>query len=89
MPATIPYKYEKLQLQARAVIAKYQELTKTDDQKASLRIRRNKQSFQNKKKRPETFTLGELWEFCELVHMTGPDRAIILGAVDVKQIFGD
>ncbi len=87
MPAVKPSRHERHQRQARSVLSKYLDLTKTDEEKAALTIRRTKRCFQDKRKRPETFTLDELWDFCDAVHMSGADRAIIMGAEDIKQVF--
>lgn len=86
MPATKPYRFAEWKKTAQSIIAKYIP-NKGDEDKAAVMIRRTKRCLQDKRRNPETFTLGEMLAFCDSVHMTGPDRAMILGAKDVTQVF--
>lgn len=87
MPKLKPFRFEENQRMARSVVSKYMDLTNTDEEKAAVVIRVTKRCFQDKRKRPETFSLNELWAFAESVNMTGADRAILMGAKDIKQVF--
>lgn len=62
----------------RAYISKNMELQGVDEENVALKIRVTKRTFQNKRKRPETFTLDELWDLCEALKFTDDEKAAVL-----------
>jgi hypothetical protein len=63
---------------ARAYIAKNMELYNISDEQAAAKLRCTKRTFQNKKKRPETFTLGELRKLCTAIKLNNEEKALIM-----------
>jgi hypothetical protein len=62
----------------RAYIAKNMELYNLNDEQVATKLRCTKRTFQNKKKRPETFTLGELRKLCTVIKLSTEEKALIL-----------
>ena len=62
----------------RAYIAKNMELYDLSDEQIAVKLRCTKRTFQNKKKRPETFTLGELRKLCIVIKLTDEEKSLIL-----------
>ena len=65
MAKTKEYRRDNQQRKVRALIARHMELQKADEEGIALKMQKTKRTFQNKQKRPETFTLGELWDLCD------------------------
>ena len=63
---------------ARAYIAKNMELYNLNDEQIAIKLRCTKRTFQNKKKRPETFTLGELRKLCTIIKLSDEEKTLIL-----------
>ncbi len=62
----------------RAYIAKNMELYNLSDEQVATKLCCTKRTFQNKKKRPETFTLGELRKLCIVIKLSTEEKALIL-----------
>jgi hypothetical protein len=62
----------------RAYIAKNMKLYDLSDEQIAVKLRCTKRTFQNKKKRPETFTLGELRKLCIVIKLTDEEKSLIL-----------
>lgn len=62
----------------RAVIAKNQELQSLSDKEMAVKLHCTRQTFQNKKKRPETFTLKEIRILAVVLHMSDEDKVMLL-----------
>jgi hypothetical protein len=62
----------------RAYIAKNMELYDLSDEQIAVKLRCTKRTFQNKKKRPETFTLGELRKLCTVIKLSDEEKSLIL-----------
>ncbi len=78
MPKTRICKREEKKRLVRAYISKNMELQGVDEENVALKIRVTKRTFQNKRKRPETFTLDELWDLCEALKFTDDEKAAVL-----------
>lgn len=63
---------------ARAYIAKNMELYGLSDEEVAVKLHIVKRTFQNKKKRPGTFTLEELRRLCNVLKFDDQDKAMIL-----------
>lgn len=62
----------------RAYIAKNMALYNLSDEQIAIKLMCTKRTFQNKKKRPETFTLGELRKLCIVIKLTDEEKTLIL-----------
>lgn len=62
----------------RAYIAKNMELYNLSDEEVAVKLRCTKRTFQNKKKRPETFTLGELRKLCLVIKLSDEEKSLIM-----------
>lgn len=62
----------------RAYIAKNMALYNLSDDQIATKLRCTKRTFQNKKKRPETFTLGELRKLCIVMKLSAEEKALII-----------
>lgn len=62
----------------RAHIAKNMELYGLSDEEVAVKLRIVKRTFQNKKKRPGTFTLDELRRLCNVLKFDDQEKAMIL-----------
>lgn len=62
----------------RAYIAKNMELYSLNDEQIAIKLRCTKRTFQNKKRRPETFTLQELRKLCVVIKLSNEEKAEIL-----------
>lgn len=63
---------------ARSYIAKNMELYNMSDEEVALKLRCTKRTFQNKKKRPDTFTLGELRKLCIAIKLSDEEKLLIM-----------
>jgi transposase len=63
---------------ARAYIAKNMELYGLSDEDVSKKLHVVKRTFQNKKKRPETFTLDELRKLCYVLKFNDQEKVMLL-----------
>ena len=78
MPKTRINKTEEKRRTVRAIIAKYMALANHDDAYLALKLQCTKQTLQNKKKRPETFRLDELWTLCEVLKVSEGEKIEML-----------
>ncbi len=62
----------------RAYIAKNMELYGLSDEQIAAKLMCTKRTFQNKKKRPGTFTLGELRRLCTAIKISDEEKALIV-----------
>lgn len=62
----------------RAYIAKNMELYGLSDEEVAVKLHIVKRTFQNKKKRPGTFTLEELRKLCTLLKFNEQEKAMLL-----------
>lgn len=62
----------------RAYIAKNMELYNLSDEQIATKLRCTKRTFQNKKKRPETFTLRELRKLCIAIKLSDEEKSLIM-----------
>ncbi|MDY2652132.1 MULTISPECIES: hypothetical protein [Eisenbergiella] len=68
---------------AQSIISKYMDLRGEDEEHVAQKMDVVKRTLQNKRKRPETFTLDELWCLCEALKISKEDRGLILwGKID-------
>jgi hypothetical protein len=62
----------------RAYIAKNMELYSLSEEQIAVKLMCTKRTFQNKKKRPETFTLGELRRLCAAIRLSDEEKSLIM-----------
>jgi hypothetical protein len=62
----------------RAYIAKNMALYNLTDEQVATKLRCTKRTFQNKKKRPETFTLEELRKLCIVIKLNSEEKSLII-----------
>ena len=62
----------------RAYIAKNMTLYNLTDEQVAVSLRCTKRTFQNKKKRPETFTLGELRKLCAAIKLSDEEKIMLV-----------
>jgi hypothetical protein len=62
----------------RAYIAKNMELYNLSEEQIAIKLRCSKRTFQNKRKRPETFTLKELRNLCSAIKFSNEEKALIM-----------
>ncbi|HHV13245.1 MAG TPA: hypothetical protein GXX75_23515 [Clostridiales bacterium] len=62
----------------RAYISKNMDLYGLSEEQVAVKLRFTKRTFQNKRKRPETFTLGELWKLCAVLKLSDEEKALIM-----------
>jgi len=62
----------------RGHIAKNMELQATNDEAVAIRLHITRQTFQNKKRHPETFKLGELQRMCSILKFSDEEKTEIL-----------
>ena len=62
----------------RAYIAKNMELYNLNDEQVAVKLRCTTRTFQNKKKRPATFTLGELRRLCDAIKLSDEEKSLIM-----------
>lgn len=79
MPKIKTDKYELRRREVRAVMAAGQARANLSDEQLAVKIRKAKRTVQNRKRQPENFTLEELWELCDVLHLSNDDRVAILG----------
>lgn len=78
MPKTTLFNAEKDNRVFRSVVAKNMELYAIDENKIATICQFTVRTFQNKMKRPETFTLKELRKLAHLLCFTDEDKVSIL-----------
>lgn len=78
MPKLRPTKLDERQRTVRALISAKMDMCKLDEETTASRSLMSKRTFQNKRKRPETFTMDEMWRLGEVLHFTESDYATII-----------
>lgn len=63
---------------ARAYILKNMELYGIKDEQLAIKLCCTKRTFQNKMKRPETFTLGELRRLCLAIKLSDEEKSMLI-----------
>ncbi|SES69394.1 hypothetical protein [[Clostridium] polysaccharolyticum] len=74
MPKIKLSEQEEKDRRARACIAKNMELNGLNDESVAIKLHVTKRTFQNKKKRPGTFTLAELRKLSEVFKLSDEDK---------------
>lgn len=59
----------------RAYIAKNQTLYGLSDEEIAIKIRCTRRTYQNKKRKPATFTLGELRRLADAIKLSDEEKA--------------
>jgi hypothetical protein len=62
----------------RAYLAYYQELYSLSDEEVAIKMHCTRQTYQNKKRRPDTFTLKELRKLCKVLKLTDEAKTSIM-----------
>ncbi len=78
MPKLKESEEQKKDRLTRAYIAKNMALYNLSDEQIAVQLRCTKRTFQNKKKRPETFTLKELRRLCTVIKMSDAEKTVIM-----------
>ena len=78
MPKLKESEAERKNMITRAYIAKNMELYGFTDEEVATRLMCTRRTFQNKKKRPETFTLKELRKLCAVLKLQDEEKILIL-----------
>lgn len=78
MPKVKPPQMEEKNRIVRSIIAKHKELEGLKDKDIAKRLPGTIQTFQNKFKRPETFTLWELRLVCDILKIPVEERGLML-----------
>lgn len=78
MPKTKPIKLEERRRRVTGILEKYEAISATSDEKAGIFIRRTRQTYQSRKKRPGQFTLDELWPLLDGLGVPENERTDIL-----------
>ena len=78
MPKLKISKTEERNRIARSVISKYMELNAVNDEQLSGKWQFRRKTLQNKRKRPETFTVFELRVLCDTLKIPEEERGLFL-----------
>nr|DAD89727.1 MAG TPA: SOS-response transcriptional repressor [Siphoviridae sp. ctWDo30] len=78
MPKVKPYTYEEKQRLVRKVISGNMEVQALSEDEIAVKMHITKRTFQNKRRRPETFSLDELWKLSELLKFSEEEKVQIL-----------
>lgn len=78
MPKLKISKTEERNRIARSVISKYMELNAVNDEQLSKKLPFTRKTLQNKRKRPETFTVLELRALCDTLKIPEEERWLFL-----------
>lgn len=78
MPKVKVSEIEEKNRHVRACIAKNMELYGLKDEDVAIKLCCTKRTFQNKKKRPETFTLGELRKLSATLKFSEEEKMMLL-----------
>lgn len=68
---------EKARL-VQGLISKNQTMLKLSDEEVAKKIALSKRTYQNKKNRPDTFKLCELWRTCKVLKFTEEEKKQVL-----------
>lgn len=78
MPKLKPSNTELKSRVVRAAISSNMELYGLNEDYVAAKTHTTKRTLQNKRKRPETFTLAELWRISEILKFSPEEKAQIL-----------
>ena len=78
MPRTQDITLERRRKEGRGLLKKYQEKSNIDNQRAGAAIRKTDRTYRNKLRRPDDFSLGELWDLLDKMHVPDEERDVIL-----------
>ena len=78
MPKTQDITRERRRKEVRGLLKKYQEKSNTNNQRAGAAIRKTDRTYRNKLRRPDDFSLGELWDLLDKMHVPDEEREVIL-----------
>ena len=78
MPKVKPYTYEEKQRLVRKVISGNMEVQALSEDEIAVKMHITKRTFQTKRRRPETFSLDELWKLSELLKFSEEEKVQIL-----------
>lgn len=79
MPKVKISKTEERNRIARSIISKYMELNAVNDEQLSNRLPFTRRTLQNKRRRPETFTVFELRALCDALKIPEGERGMLIG----------
>ena len=78
MPRLKPSETEEKNKKVRACIAKGMAMQAMNDEEVAQKLNITKRTFQNKKKRPETFTIREIRKLSSVLKLTEEDRLMLV-----------
>lgn len=79
MPRLKPTEEQEMNNIVRGYILKGEQTAMLSEEQIATKLHFTKRTYQNKKKRPETFTFGEFRKLCKLLK---------LNETELKEIFG-
>lgn len=79
MPRLRPTETELRSRCVRATISRNMELYGLSEDQIASKIHTTKRTVQNKRKRPETFTLEELWTLSDVLKFTDEEKQKMFG----------
>lgn len=78
MPRIKPSESQMKDRMSAAIIKKHMILNQKTDNDIAIQVGFTKRTFQNKCKKPETFTLGELRKICSILRIPAEEKEQIL-----------
>lgn len=78
MPKLKPSETEEQNKKTKACIVKCMAMQDMNDEEVANKLHVTKRTFQNKKKRPETFNLGELRKLSTILKFSQEDKSMII-----------
>lgn len=69
---------------AGGIIEKRMRQSGYDVDSLAVRMHFCTQTMRNKLNRPETFTLGELWQLCDILKVNDLERCVLLGGQEFE-----
>ena len=79
MPKLKPSEEQELNAIVRGCILKREQIAMLSEEQIATKLYCTKRTYQNKKKRPDTFTFGEFRKLCKILK---------LNESELKEIFG-
>lgn len=79
MPRLRPTQTEQRSRCVRATISRNMDMYGLTEEQIAAKIHTTKRTIQNKRKRPETFTLEELWTLSDVLRFTDEDKQMVFG----------
>lgn len=75
MPRTLPTKNEERRRAVRAIISSGLDMMNSDEDKLAAAMGCKRRTLQNRRKSPDTLSLGEFWRICDYLQV--PDRIAV------------